>query len=389
MSGPLTGVRVIELAGIGPGPFAGMMLADMGAEVIRVDRFPSPRAPVGVEALMRNDNVVDRGRRSIAIDLKNPAGIEAVLALVETADILIEGFRPGVTEKLGLGPDACRARNPRLVYGRMTGWGQTGPLAQAAGHDINYISITGALHAMGSRDRPPAPPLNLVGDYGGGGMFLALGVVAALYEAQRSGLGQTVDAAMSDGAAVLMAAQYGLAAKGFWSDARESNFLDGAAHFYGTYECADGHHVSIGPIEPQFYRLLLTTCGLTDPAFERQWEAAEWPALKARLAAVFRSRSRAEWTELLEGTDCCFAPVLSMQEAPAHPHNVARQAFDTSGAVAQPMPAPRFDRTPSRLPPPAPPIGADGAAVLRGIGYSAAQIDALVASGALFGAPAA
>jgi alpha-methylacyl-CoA racemase len=289
-----------------------------------------------------------------------------------------------VTEKLGLGPEVCRARNPKLVYGRMTGWGQTGPLAQAAGHDLNYIALSGALYAMGPKDRPPAPPLNLVGDYGGGGMLLALGVVAALYEARTSGQGQVVDAAMSDGAAILMAAQYGLAAKGFWSDERESNFLDGSAPFYGNYACADGGFVSIGPIEPQFYRLLLQKCGIDDPQFAKQWERAEWPALKAKLAALFKTRSRDEWCALLEGSDACFAPVLSMSEAPRHPHNVARGTFVTSDGLTQPAPAPRFGRTPSVLPLPAPGIGDDTADLLRAIGHEEADITGLVEAGVVY-----
>jgi alpha-methylacyl-CoA racemase len=379
MAGPLAGVTVIELAAIGPAPFAGMMLADMGADVIRVDRIPSPSAS-DLEALMRNDNVVDRGRRSIALDIKEPRAVEAVLKLVSGADILIEGFRPGVTEKLGIGPTDCLARNPKLVYGRMTGWGQTGPLAKAAGHDLNYIAISGALHAMGPKDRPPAPPLNLVGDYGGGGMLLALGVVAALFEAQRSGRGQVVDAAMTDGSAVLMAMLYGLKAKGLWGDERESNFLDGSAHFYGTYECADGRYVSIGPIEPQFYRRLLELTDTKDPHFAQQWSRAEWPALKEKFAAIFKTRSRDAWCDLLDGTDACFSPVLSMSEAPLHAHNVARKTFVESAGVVQPAPAPRFDRTPSELPPPAPVIGRDSVDLLRRAGYDDAAIEALVAA---------
>jgi alpha-methylacyl-CoA racemase len=383
MSGPLTGVRVVELAGIGPGPFAAMMLADMGATVTRVDRIPD-LSPSAARALLRNDSYVDRGRRSIAINTKDPRGVETVLRLVERSDILIEGFRPGVTEKLGLGPADCQARNPRLVYGRMTGWGQTGPLAQAAGHDLNYIALTGALHAMGPKDRPPAPPLNLVGDYGGGGMLLALGVVAALFEARQSGRGQVVDAAMTDGTALLMAAQYGMLAKGAWRDQRESNFLDGAAPFYGSYECADGRYVAIGPIEPQFYRELLQKCGVDDPQFALQWERAEWPALRAKLAALFRTRSRDQWCALLEGSDACFAPVLSMAEAPQHPHNVARATFVAAKGGMQPAPAPRFDRTPSELPPPAPAIGADSVALLGELGLGDREITALIEAGVVF-----
>lgn len=381
--GPLNGVRVVELAGIGPGPFAGMMLADMGAQVVRVDRIPSG-SDDALGDLMRNDSIVDRGRRSIAVNMKDSRGLESVLKLVDRADILIEGFRPGVTEKLGIGPAPCHARNRRLVYGRMTGWGQTGPLAQAAGHDLNYIALSGALHAMGPSDRPPAPPLNLVGDYGGGGMLLALGVVAALYEAQRSGVGQVVDAAMTDGAAVLMAAAYGLKAKGHWRDERESNFLDGAAPFYGTYECADGAYVSIGPIEPQFYRQLLEKCDITDPQFEAQWRRSEWPSLKTKLTALFRTRGRDEWCALLEGSDACFAPVLSMNEAPNHRHNRARGTFVKSDGVVQPAPAPRFDRTPSELPLTAPTIGQDGVALLRELGHRDAEISALIEAGVLY-----
>ncbi|MES2631322.1 MAG: CaiB/BaiF CoA-transferase family protein [Pseudomonadota bacterium] len=382
MPGPLSHLTVIELAGIGPGPFACMMLADMGAKVIRIDRIPSGKpAGSGVENLLRNDGMVDRGRQSIAINTKDPRGVEAVLRLAQNADILIEGFRPGVAEKLGLGPKDLHARNPKLVYGRMTGWGQTGPLSQAAGHDINYIALSGALHSMGVADRPPVPPLNLVGDYGGGGMLLAFGVLAAYAQAQHSGQGQVVDAAMTDGSALLMAAQYGLMAKGLWNDGRESNFLDGAAHFYGTYECADGRYVSVGAIEPQFYAKLMQVCGITDPHFQQQWDKAEWPALREKLAAVFRTRTRDEWCELLEGSDACFAPVLSMTEAPAHPHNAARATFVTEDGVSQPAPAPRFDRTPASLPARAPHAGQHSAALLEQAGLSRADIAALVAAG--------
>jgi alpha-methylacyl-CoA racemase len=380
MAGPLSGVTVIEIAGIGPGPFAGMMLADMGARVIRIDRKPSGGGSA-MEALMRNDSTVDRGRESIALDMKSPRGIDLVLELVARADILIEGFRPGVMEKLGLGPEVCLKRNPKLVFGRMTGWGQTGPLAQAAGHDLNYIALSGALHAMGPADRPPAPPLNLVGDYGGGGMLLALGVVSALFEAQRSGKGQVVDAAMSDGAALLMSAQYALMKKGFWSDTRESNFLDGSAHFYGVYECADGKYVSIGAIEPQFYKKLMEVCGISDPHFARQWDAAEWPALKAKLAGVMRTRTRAEWCELLEGTDACFAPVLSMAEAPLHPHNQARGTFAQAEGAHIPAPAPRFGRTPSQMPQPAPLPGQHSLALLAELGYGETEAADMLATG--------
>lgn len=387
MAGPLQGVTVIELAGIGPGPFAGMLLADMGARVLRVDRIPAPGAASGLAALMRNDSIVDRGRSSIAINTKDPRGVETVLDFVAQADILIEGFRPGVTEKLGLGPEPCLARNARLVYGRMTGWGQSGPLSQAAGHDLNYVAISGALHAIGPKDRPPVVPLNLVGDYGGGGMLLALGVVSALVEARQSGRGQVVDAAMSDGAALLMAAQYGLMAKGFWRDERESNFLDGAAPFYGTYACADGRYVSLGPIEPQFYRELLQKCGIDDPQFARQWERDEWPELRAKLEALFRTRDRDDWCRLLEGSDACFAPVLSMREAPLHPHNRARGTFVESAGLLQPAPAPRFQRTASELPAPAPEIGNDTSTLLQGLGRSMQQVAELIEAGVVYQAP--
>lgn len=376
MAGPLAHLTVIELAGIGPGPFACMLLADLGARVIRIDR-PPPAQP---DKLMRNDGVVDRGRESLSLNTKDPRAVQAVLALVEKADVLIEGFRPGVAEKLGLGPADCQARNPRLVYGRMTGWGQTGPLAQTAGHDINYIALSGALHAIGTPEQP-LPPLNLVGDYGGGGMLLALGVLAAHSEAQRSGRGQVVDAAMTDGAALLMAALYGMLAKGVWQDRRGSNFLDGAAHFYGTYACADGQHVALGAIEPQFYKELLDRCGVSDPQFQRQWDQGEWPALRAKLVALFLSRTRAEWCALLEGTDACFAPVLSMDEAIDHPHNAARSTFVRPGGVLQPAPAPRFDRTPAQLPPKAPRTGQHTRALLAEAGLAAADIDALLAAG--------
>ncbi|VTU45539.1 Formyl-coenzyme A transferase (plasmid) [Variovorax sp. SRS16] len=379
-SGPLAGVTVIELAGIGPAPFACMMLADMGADVIRIDR---PRSAGGgdLERIMRNDGIVDRGRRSIALNLKDARATEAVLRLVAKADILIEGFRPGVAEKLGLGPEACTARNPRLVYGRMTGWGQSGPLAQAAGHDINYIAISGALHAMGAADQPPLPPLNLVGDYGGGGMLMAFGLVSALFEASRSGQGQVVDAAMSDGAATLMAAIYSLRNKGFWQEGRESNFLDGSAHFYGTYACADGKFVSIGAIEPQFYALLLERCGIDDPAFRNQWDRTQWPLLKRRLAEVFRTRSRDAWCELLEGGDGCFAPVLSLEEAPAHPHNIARGTFVEVDGAAQPAPSPRFSRTACDVPGVSPPAGSQTIELLVHAGYSESEARELVALG--------
>lgn len=344
-TGPLQGVRIVEMAGLGPVPFCGMVLSDLGADVVRIVR-PGGLAsgPEGVDVDVRFD-VTGRGRRSITVDLRDPAGVSQVLGLVAHADVLLEGFRPGVMERLGLGPDACMSLRPELVYGRMTGWGQEGPLAAAAGHDINYVAISGALHAIGRRDEPPPPPLNYIGDYGGGAMLLAVGVLAALQERSRSGRGQVVDSAMTDGAALLSAAFYGFKAAGEWRPAREDNFLDGGAHYYGTYACLDGKFVSIGAIEPKFYRELLERCGIQDPLFERQNDRAAWPQLKGALAEVFRTRRRDEWVALLEGTDVCFAPVLDWDEAPQHPHNRARETFIEVAGVLQPAPAPRFSRT--------------------------------------------
>ncbi len=383
--GPLSHLTVIEMAGLGPGPFAGMVLADFGAKVIRVDRASSATA----WGPKRTESPVSRGRHSIAVNLKDPGGIALVLELVAKADILIEGFRPGVMERLGLGPQICHDRNARLIYGRITGWGQHGPLSQAAGHDLNYISLSGALHAMGSKDRPPPPPLNLLGDYGGGAMLLLVGILAALAEAQRSGRGQVVDAAMSDGAALLMAAQYGLQASGSWHEERGSNFLDGSAHFYATYECADGRYISVAPLEPQFYKELLELCGVDDPHFDKQWEKSEWPALQQKFTELFRSRSRAQWCDLLEGADACFAPVLSMNEAPHHPHNVARGTFVEVEGLLQPAPAPRLDRTPGSVPPRAPQVGQHTADVLKELGRSESEIEALIRAGIVHSAPAA
>jgi alpha-methylacyl-CoA racemase len=350
MSGPLTGLRVIEMVGLGPCPFAAMMLADMGAEVIRVDRKSAPGSNGPFPMLGTKFDVMARGRRSLALDLKHPDAKELVLQLLEKADVLLEGFRPGVMERLGLGPDACLARNQKLVYGRVTGWGQHGSLAQAAGHDLNYIALSGMLHAMGRANTPPAPPLNLVGDFGGGAMMLAFGVVCAVLEARQSGRGQVVDAAMTDGSALLGAMMYGLRAFGMWLDEREANLLDGGAPFYDTYACADGKYISIGAIEPQFYAQLLELTGASDPEFFKQWSQPRWPELKAKFAALFANRTRDEWCALLEGTDACFAPVLDMAEAPAHPHNRARATFVEVEGVTQPAPAPRFSRTPPNVP---------------------------------------
>lgn len=383
MTGPLAGIRVIEMVGLGPCPFAAMMLADMGAEVIRIDRKPVPGAPNPFPMLGTRHDVMARGRRSLALDLKQAAAVDVVLRLVEKADVVLEGFRPGVMERLGLGPQPCQDRNPALVYGRITGWGQQGPLAQAAGHDINYIALTGMLHAMGRSGAPPAPPLNLVGDFGGGAMMLAFGVVCALLEARTSGKGQVIDAAMTDGAALLGAMMYGFRAFGAWSDQRGANLLDGGAHFYDTYACADGKFISIGAIEPQFYALLLKLAGIDDPAFNAQMDARNWPALTDKLAAVFGARSRDQWCELLEGTDVCFAPVLDMGEAPGHPHNVARATFVELDGVTQPAPAPRFSRTVPEIGiGPAQP-GQHSAAVLAEWGWSEAEIAALDSQGVI------
>ena len=337
-TGPLSGFRIVEFAGIGPGPFACMLLADMGADVVTLDR-------VGSKAAMK---VAGRGRKVIELDLKDKAAIASVLDLLANADALIEGFRPGVMERLGLGPDVVLARNPKLVYGRMTGWGQEGPLANAAGHDINYISITGALAAIGPKDKP-VPPLNLVGDFGGGSLYLVVGILAALLETQKSGKGQVVDAAMCDGAASLMSFFYDMLAAGRWSEGREQNLLDGGAHFYGTYECACGNFISIGSIEPQFYALLRQHAGLTDTDFDAQMNPKVWPALKEKLKVVFKGKTREEWCKIMEGTDICFAPILTMSEATKHPHMVARKVFVEHSGVTQPAPAPRFSRTPSTI----------------------------------------
>jgi alpha-methylacyl-CoA racemase len=376
--GPLSGLRVVEMVGIGPCPFAAMMLADMGADVIRIDRKPdvnpASAAPNPYPMLGTKHDVMARGRRSLALDLKHPRARQLLLDLVAKADALVEGFRPGVMERLGLGPDVCHDRNPKLVYGRVTGWGQHGPLAQAAGHDLNYVALSGMLQAMGDADRPPSPPLNLVGDFGGGGMMLAFGVVCAMLEARTSGRGQVVDAAMTDGAALLGAMMYGLRAHGSWSAARGANLLDGGAPFYATYACADGRFIAVGAIEPQFYARLLALAGADDSAFARQWRQDDWPALKDRFAALFATRTRDDWCALLEGTDACFAPVLDMDEAPRHPHNAARQTFVDVDGVTQPAPAPRFSRTPGQAGPVAAP---DGAAILADWGWAPDAIAAL------------
>lgn len=372
--GPLSGLKVIEFAGIGPGPFCGMLLSDLGADVIRIDRKGGRGgAPSDITA---------RGRRSVALDLKSPAAIEACLKLMEGADAILEGFRPGVMERLGLGPDVALARNPKLVYGRMTGWGQTGPYAHAAGHDMNYIAITGALHAIGTQEKP-VPPLNLVGDFGGGALYLAFGLLAGVIHARETGKGQVVDCAMSDGAASLMAMFYGFKASGMWKDERRANMLDGGAHFYDTYQCADGKWVSIGSIEPQFYALLLEKTGISDPDFQAQMDRAAWPKLHDKLAAVIATKTRDEWTAIMGGTDVCFAPVLDLDEAPKHPHNVARQTFVEVAGVTQPAPAPRFSATPGAIQGPPAQIGKHDREALLDWGFSGPDVDRLADAGAI------
>ena len=377
--GPLTGFRVIELAGIGPGPFCGMMLSDMGAEVIRVDR---------VGGSGRRRDVLARNRRSIAVDLKQPDGVEVILKLVETADALFEGFRPGVTERLGLGPEECQARNEKLVYGRMTGWGQDGPIAHAAGHDINYIGLAGALHAIGEPGGKPVPPLNLIGDFGGGGMLLAYGLVCGMLEASRSGKGQVIDAAMVDGAASLMAMFFSMVGHGFKNE-RGSNMLDGGAHFYNTYETKDGKHVCVGAIEPQFYAELLEKSGVDPNRFGPQMDNDQWVDFKAELSDVFKTRTRDEWCEIMEGSDVCFAPVLSILEAPNHPHNRHRETFVTVDGVTQPAPSPRFSRTEPEISHAARIPGEDTRSVLAEIGLAAHEIDALETAGVVQASTAA
>jgi alpha-methylacyl-CoA racemase len=378
--GPLTGITVIEIAGIGPGPYCGMLLADLGADVIRIDRAESVK---GGDPDRPPADLLARGRRSVGVDLKNPDGVEVVLELVERADALIEGFRPGVTERLGIGPDECLARNPRLVYGRMTGWGQDGPYASTAGHDINYISLAGALEPIGRRGQAPVPPLNLIGDFGGGGLMLAFGLVAALLDAQRSGRGQVIDAAMVDGAASLMTMTHSFRAMGIWNDERGTNMLDTGAHYYDVYETADGEYVSIGSIEPQFYAELLSRTGLDGEELPWQQDRAAWPAMKERLGEIFRSRTRDEWCELMEGSDVCFAPVLSIPEAIEHPHNVHRGTFVEVAGITQPGPAPRFSRTPGQIRRPPAHAGQHTDEVLTEAGFEADRLAKLREAGAI------
>ena len=379
--GPLAGVKIVEFAGIGPGPMCAMLLADLGAEILRLER-PDPEIP------KFRTLVLNRNRRSVSLDLKNPEGRATALRLVEQADAVLEGFRPGVMERLGLGPDICLERNPKLIYGRMTGWGQDGPLAHAAGHDINYIALTGALFSIGPKDGPPSPPLNAIGDFGGGALYLALGVVSALLEASQSGKGQVLDVSMVDGAASLITSTYGLRGLGVWKDQRGSNGLDGGAHYYNAYETKDGKYISIASIEPQFYAELVERLALDPDTLPDQLDRDKWPEMHGKLAALFKCKTRDEWCELLEGTDVCFAPVLTMGEAPEHPHNKARGTFIEVDGVTQPGPAPRFSRTPLevRLPPQMP--GANTAEALRDWGFSQQEVSVLLEDGAAWQRPA-
>jgi alpha-methylacyl-CoA racemase len=385
--GPLEGVRIVELAGIGPAPFCAMLLSDMGAEVIRVDRAANVGhddsrvgGPVGEE---HRFNLLARGRRNIAVDLKNPAGVAAVLRLIDRADALIEGFRPGVMERLGLGPAICRARNRKLVYARMTGWGQDGPIAHTAGHDINYIALSGVLYSIGEAGGPPVPPLNLVGDFGGGALYLAMGVLAGIISARTTAKGQVVDCSMVEGSASLMTMMYAALASGAWTEERGHNRTDGGAHYYHVYETQDGEHVAVGSIEPQFYALLVKHTGLAGESLPEQTDRATWPDMQTRLARIFKMKTRAEWTAIMEQTDICFAPVLRMSEALSHPHNVHRESFVEIDGIAQPAPAPRFLGTPSQVQRPPARIGEHTDAVLKDWGFSADEIAALHHSGAI------
>ena len=368
--GPLAGIKVVEMAAIGPVPFCAMMLSDMGADVIRIDRLKQKGS--GHRA-----NVLYRGRKSIAVDLKDSQGVDVAMKLINKCDAVIEGFRPGVMERLGLGPEVCLNQNPKLVYGRMTGWGQQGKLSQAAGHDINYISLAGALGSMGYPDRPPTPPLNLIGDFGGGAMYLLSGVLAALLERQSSGKGQVIDAAMIDGTASLLSGFYGMMAMGMWTTDRYKNRLDGGAFYYGSYECADGKHISLGSLEPQFYALLLEKCGIEDKSFDEQLDQEAWPLKRQKMEAIFKTKTRNQWCEILEGTDVCFAPVLDLEEAPDHPHNKERETFVHFEGITQPAPAPRFSRTQGTIQSSANLTGENSEEILEKWGFTNDQISNL------------
>jgi alpha-methylacyl-CoA racemase len=371
--GPLKGMKVVMVGGIGPGPFCAQMLADMGADIIRIDKKGEPR----IAFIQKKFDVLHRNIRSVTIDFKKKEGIEATLKLIDKAEAIIEGFRPGVMEKLGLGPDICLKRNPKLIFGRMTGWGQEGPLAQAAGHDINYIALTGALHAIGKAGEKPVVPLNIVGDFGGGSLFLAFGIMCGVYEARQSGKGQVVDAAVVDGTSALMGAFYGLKAAGIWSDNRGTNILDGGAQFYDTYETSDGKYISLGSLEPQFYELLLKLAEIDDPVFKNQLDIFKWPEMKEKLTVIFKSKTRDEWCEIMEGTDVCFAPVLSFDEAINHPHNVEREVFIDVDGVMQPAPAPRFSRTKPEVRWGAPDPGDHNDSAFSDWGFSADELNML------------
>ena len=388
-AGPLAGLTIVEFAGLGPAPFAGMMLARQGARVIKPER-PAPVPTSGGMAALadRRVDLLARGRESIALDLKAPAGRDVALALIERADALIEGFRPGVMESLGLGPDVCLGRRPSLVYGRVTGWGQSGPLARAAGHDINYIALSGALHCAARAGQPPSPVPGYIGDFGGGGMLLAFGVVSAVLNARATGAGQVIDASICDGSALLGVLMQGWRAAGLWRDEPGTNNGDGGAPFYDAYACADGKYVAVGAMEPRFYAVLRERCGLDDPAFDAQWDTARWPMLKERVAAAFRTRTRRQWCDLLEGTDACFAPVLDFGEAPEHPHNRARGTFVTVDGVPQAAPAPRFCGTPAAPCRPVRAVGADTVALLAELGCPPDARDRLLDCGVVWQAPA-
>jgi alpha-methylacyl-CoA racemase len=381
--GPLEGVRVVELAGIGPAPFCAMLLSDMGAEVIRVDRAANVGHDVGREGEDPRFALLQRGRRNIAVDLKNPAGVDAVLRLIDRADALIEGFRPGVMERLGLAPDLCLKRNPKLVYGRMTGWGQDGPIAHTAGHDINYIALSGALYSIGEPGGPPVPPLNLIGDFGGGALYLAMGVLAGIVSARATGKGQVIDCSMVEGSASLMMMMYGALAAGAWQEARGSNRTDGGAPYYHVYETKDGEHVAVGSIEPQFYALLLRHTGLASERLPEQTDRTSWSDMQQRLGRIFKQKTRAEWTQIMEQTDICFAPVLRMSEAFDHPHNVHRRSFVEVDGIRQPGPAPRFLGTPTRVQSPPARVGEHTDAILEDWGFSGDEIAGLHQAGAV------